>query len=97
MVIEKSAYVEVLNNKLVYDQTFKMVESHNKYAKFFTNSNTGTSTNSNTDTSTNSNTDIKANSNTDTSTNSNVNTKANSNTNSWTYYVFEYDSSLLSV
>ena len=39
MAIEKSSYVEVLNNKLVYDQTFKMVESHNKYAKFFTNSN----------------------------------------------------------
>ncbi len=39
MAIEKSQYVTVLNNKLVYDQTFKMVESHNKYAKFFTNSN----------------------------------------------------------
>jgi len=39
MAIEKSQYVTVLNNKLVYDQTFKMVESHNRYARFFTNNN----------------------------------------------------------
>jgi len=39
MVIEKSAYVEVLHNKVVYDQTFKMVESNNRYARFFNQSN----------------------------------------------------------
>jgi hypothetical protein len=39
MTIEKSAYLTVLNNKLVYDRTFKSIESNNKYTRFFTQNN----------------------------------------------------------
>jgi hypothetical protein len=39
MVIEKNAYLQVLNNKVVYDQTFKSIESNNRYARFFTQNN----------------------------------------------------------
>jgi len=39
MNIEKSQYITVLQNKLVYDQTFKLVESNNRYARFFNQSN----------------------------------------------------------
>jgi len=38
-MIEKSAYIAALNNKLVYDRTFKAVESNNRYARFFTANN----------------------------------------------------------
>jgi len=38
-MIEKNAYITVLQNKLVYDQTFKLVESNNRYARFFNQSN----------------------------------------------------------
>jgi hypothetical protein len=39
MTIEKNAYLTVLNNKVVYDRTFKALESDNKYARFFTQNN----------------------------------------------------------
>jgi len=39
MNIEKNAYLEVLNNKLVYDRTFKAIESNNRYSRFFTTNN----------------------------------------------------------
>jgi hypothetical protein len=39
MNIEKNAYLTVLNNKLVYDRTFKSIESNNKYSRFFTQNN----------------------------------------------------------
>ena len=39
MNIEKNSYLEVLNNKLVYDRTFKAIESNNRYARFFTQNN----------------------------------------------------------
>jgi len=39
MNIEKNAYITVLQNKLVYDQTFKLVESNNRYARFFNQNN----------------------------------------------------------
>ena len=39
MNIEKNAYLTVLNNKLVYDRTFKSIESNNKYFRFFTQNN----------------------------------------------------------
>jgi len=35
MTIEKSAYLTTLNNKVVYDKTFKTIESNNRYARFF--------------------------------------------------------------
>lgn len=35
MTIEKSAYLTILNNKVVYDKTFKTIESNNRYARFF--------------------------------------------------------------
>ena len=35
MTIEKNAYLTTLNNKVVYDKTFKTIESNNRYARFF--------------------------------------------------------------
>lgn len=35
MTIEKNAYLTTLNNKIVYDKTFKVVESNGRYARFF--------------------------------------------------------------
>lgn len=39
MPIEKNDYIKVLENKVAYDQTFKMVESNNRYARFFNQNN----------------------------------------------------------
>ena len=39
MNLEKNAYLEVLNNKVVYDKTFKAIESNNRYSRFFTTNN----------------------------------------------------------
>jgi hypothetical protein len=39
MTIEKNTYLTTINNKVVYDKTFKTIESNNRYARFFTHNN----------------------------------------------------------